>query len=233
MQRIVDLLSNEILTNLIVLLFTSYAGYKVAKLTSLSERSIEVLKNQFNLLYLPLHKKYRKAVAKNIDRDTEKEYYNDIYKTAYENYEFVHPKMFKLLDEIEIRLENDKYCDDIFDKLFVHIRDTTVKIRKKLGYPTMNIFETLLFMRDSVKMLFISYSLFLLLYFEALIFSIFNLKVEGDVAYIFGLTGIFIVIFLFLSGLLYFFEYIGNRYNQRKYKKGQARNQIDNNNQSD
>lgn len=131
------------------IIITALTTYFVTKYATNKPRKLEIKQQQFNNVYLPLHKLIKFHSSDNMDKKTALICANTIKNILSENYELAFPQLHFLNNGFIAAIHLDKDYQKIFNKMAYQINLDYVLLKKSLGYPSESVFS--IFMRMKTK----------------------------------------------------------------------------------
>lgn len=222
-----NIAKSPLILSIFPILVTNLLTYYITKRSNKNEKLNEINKKSFELVYFPLIKKFRKIPTYDLANDESKKLYHSIL-TIYQNNEiYSNPILNRLLEEFIARIEKRKSTHNVIYRIHSHIINEYHKLRRKLNYPCISIFDILQY--RSFGIIAISFGLIFILSFVLMLTFLgtaIHFKVNSDIitaiTYL-TLTPLLLFIFLIVICVAYymielFFNIILKRIRKKLFK---------------
>jgi hypothetical protein len=221
---IIEISNNPLVIAILPSILTGIVTYLITKKSTKNDKKIEIYQNSFDLVYLPLYRKFKNIPHYDILSVKE---YKVIYLQLHTFYEkhiiYTNPTLSVLLYEYKKKIENDKNPYDVLSRIHTHINNNYNKLRSKLHYPCMsNIdlfrYKSIYFKLASINMLLVII-IFIIIMFMGL-FNYYKLDINliNILAVIAALLILAVIITLTLLITYYVAEVIYNKFIKKKHK---------------
>jgi hypothetical protein len=195
LEEILPNILNTWLLPLITTIITTIVTYHTTKNITKNSRKLEIKQKSFDNVYLPLYRILKKYSDLNLSHEESVRLYYKLFVITERNYIYTNPILVKLLRELKKLLNEKKFSEEKFIKIYQHISDEYYKLRKYLDYPTINFIQ-------SFGSLNLKYKILTLLYLPIcstfLSFYMYSMTDKSTVLQTFSIYWIVISIFLLL-----------------------------------
>ncbi len=193
-----------IFVGLITSILNLFFSYKNSLGLEKNQRKVEIMTKSLSDFYVPMQKKYGELKAKQLNKKEASRFYMHVYISSEKNYIYVNPLVHKYLITLKKQLDTDKDYRFIINNIIEHINRETYRLRKVLGYPYLNHFDTLKIMDPFYTLTVILYILMILTFTIAYLLTALNGKIAD---YLYNTLSTIMAI-LFILSLIYLVFYV-------------------------
>ena len=130
------------ISDFIKVILPSIATYIVTRYSLSNPKRVNIMQNQFDLVYLPLYKlTLQIKPIRTSSKEQVLKYSKRIYKILQENYEYVFPQLHNLNSCLIHQLQSNEDYNNTLADIVYQIEFDYEYLKRQLGYPAKNIFQ--------------------------------------------------------------------------------------------